>query len=177
MLQGEGDATAKGKVRGKKASSKYNEEISSESETEGWVAKLWVPNYIVLRWTTDCNGHNCVLFRSPEAPRKRQSQEERDYGETPQEKKLRLAKLYLDQLKEEGEPRVVPHMGLFWQVGIRWRFYFSYVFSAEENKAENDSFEADLIAGRLQEEVVRLGSFLSSSASIDHNNYCCRQTF
>lgn len=94
--KGEGDATGKSKVLGKKASSKYNEEISSDSETEG-----------------------------PEVSRKRQSQEERDYGETPQEKKLRLAKLYLDQLKEE-----------------------------EENKAENDSFEADLIAGRLQEEVL-----------------------
>lgn len=36
-------------------------------------------------------------------PRKRQSHEEAEYAETPQEKKLRLAKLYLDQLKEEGE--------------------------------------------------------------------------
>lgn len=44
-------------------------------------------------------------LRSPEVSRKRQSQEDRDYGETPQEKKLRLAKLYLDQLKEEGKPR------------------------------------------------------------------------
>lgn len=35
-------------------------------------------------------------------------------------------------------------------------FLFSNVFSTEENKAENDSFETDLIAGRLQEEVVRL---------------------
>lgn len=34
-----------------------------------------------------------------------------------------------------------------------------HVFLTEENKAENDSFEADLIAGRLQEEVVRLKRF------------------
>lgn len=40
MLQGEGDATGKSKVRGKKASSKYNEEISSDSETEGLVSEF-----------------------------------------------------------------------------------------------------------------------------------------
>lgn len=54
-------------------------------------------------------------------------------------------------------------------------FLFTYVFSTEENKAETDSFEADLIAGRLQEEVVRLDTenipkgyncFLVSSAKI-----------
>lgn len=38
--QGEGDATAKNKVRGKKASSKYNEEISSDSEAEGLVSQF-----------------------------------------------------------------------------------------------------------------------------------------
>lgn len=32
----------------------------------------------------------------------------------------------------------------------------------EENKAEEDSFETDLIAGRLQEEVVRVSSVLES---------------
>uniref|UniRef100_UPI0037E85C91 U3 small nucleolar RNA-interacting protein 2 isoform X2 n=1 Tax=Semicossyphus pulcher TaxID=241346 RepID=UPI0037E85C91 len=78
-----------------KKSSKYNEEISSDSEAESSV------------------------------PRKRQSKEEPEYDETPQEKKLRLAKLYLEQLKDE-----------------------------EEKKAEDDSFETDLIAGRLQEEVL-----------------------
>ncbi|XP_077430355.1 U3 small nucleolar RNA-interacting protein 2 [Vanacampus margaritifer] len=84
------------KVKGKKHISKYNEEISSESETE-----------------------------SPIVPKKRQAQEEQDYDETPQEKKLRLAKLYLNQLKEQ-----------------------------EEEKAEDESFETDLIAGRLREEVL-----------------------
>lgn len=34
--------------------------------------------------------------------------------------------------------------------------------SPEENKAEEDSFETDLIAGRLQEEVVRVSSVLKS---------------
>lgn len=60
--------------------------------------------------------YNCVWLRSTEVSRKRQSQEERDYGETPQEKKLRLAKLYLDQLKEEGKPRAThthTHTGIF----------------------------------------------------------------
>ncbi|TMS19130.1 U3 small nucleolar RNA-interacting protein 2 [Larimichthys crocea] len=90
------DVDGKSKVRAKKANSKYNEEISSDSEAE-----------------------------SHEGTRKRQSNEEHEYEETPQEKKLRLAKLYLDQLKEE-----------------------------EEKKAEEDSFETDLIAGRLQEEVL-----------------------
>lgn len=36
-------------------------------------------------------------------PKKRRPAEEQEYEETPQEKKLRLAKLYIDQLKEEGE--------------------------------------------------------------------------
>lgn len=34
------------------------------------------------------------------------------------------------------------------------------LISSEENKAEEDSFETDLIAGRLQEEVVRVSSIL-----------------
>ncbi|CAN9512029.1 unnamed protein product [Ophioblennius macclurei] len=83
-------------VRAKKPSSKYNEEISSDSEAE-----------------------------SSTIPKKKKSNEAIEYEETPQEKKLRLAKLYLEQLKHE-----------------------------EENKAEEDAFETDLIAGRLQEEVL-----------------------
>ncbi|KAM9535750.1 U3 small nucleolar RNA-interacting protein 2-like isoform 2-T2 [Salvelinus alpinus] len=75
----------------KKLNSKHNEEISSDSETEG----------------------------------KRRANGEEEFDETPQEKKLRLAKLYLDQLRDE-----------------------------EEKKAEEESFEMDLIAGRLQEEVL-----------------------
>ncbi|XP_019957203.1 U3 small nucleolar RNA-interacting protein 2 isoform X1 [Paralichthys olivaceus] len=92
----DGDPGAKSKLREKKTNSRYNEEISSDSENEG-----------------------------PTVPRKRQVIVENDYGETPQEKKLRLAKLYLDQLKE-----------------------------ADENKAEEEDFETDLIAGRLEEEVL-----------------------
>lgn len=42
------------------------------------------------------------LLCSHVVAKKRQSNEEYEYEETPQEKKLRLAKLYLDQLKEEG---------------------------------------------------------------------------
>ncbi|XP_029287444.1 U3 small nucleolar RNA-interacting protein 2 isoform X1 [Cottoperca gobio] len=94
--KGDGDSGGKNKLRAKKPISKHNEEISSDSETE-----------------------------SPIVHRKRQSIEKDDYEETPQEKKLRLAKRYLEQLKEE-----------------------------EEDKAEEDSFETDLIAGRLQEEVL-----------------------
>ncbi|XP_034022254.1 U3 small nucleolar RNA-interacting protein 2 [Thalassophryne amazonica] len=92
------DSGGKTKLRAKKLSSKYNEEISSDSETE-----------------------------SSAVPKKRQAKEEDVYEETPQEKKLRLAKLYLEQLKEE-----------------------------EEKKAEEDAFETDLVAGRLQEEVLEL---------------------
>ncbi|XP_061689094.1 U3 small nucleolar RNA-interacting protein 2 isoform X2 [Syngnathoides biaculeatus] len=91
---GESDTGVKFKI--KKPNSRYNEEISSESETE-----------------------------SPIVPKKRQVKEKDDYDETPQEKKLRLAKLYLNQLKEE-----------------------------EEGKAEGESFEADLIAGRLKDDVL-----------------------
>lgn len=42
------------------------------------------------------------LLHSPVVAKKRQAKEEHDYDETPQEKKLRLAKLYLNQLKEQG---------------------------------------------------------------------------
>ncbi|XP_017263609.1 U3 small nucleolar RNA-interacting protein 2 isoform X1 [Kryptolebias marmoratus] len=91
----DGGSDGKSKLRAKK-SSKYNEEISSDSDTE-----------------------------SPAVSKKRQANQEIEYEETPQEKKLRLAKLYLEQLKEE-----------------------------EEKKAEDDAFETDLIAGRLQEEVL-----------------------
>uniref|UniRef100_A0A8D3DHF1 U3 small nucleolar RNA-interacting protein 2 n=1 Tax=Scophthalmus maximus TaxID=52904 RepID=A0A8D3DHF1_SCOMX len=95
-LQGDGDSGAKSKVRAKKPNAKFNEEISSDSEAE-----------------------------SPVVPRKRQPVEDIDYAETPQEKKLRLAKLYLEQLKE-----------------------------ADDNKAEDDDFETDLVAGRLEEDVL-----------------------
>ncbi|KAJ8259793.1 hypothetical protein GJAV_G00173520 [Gymnothorax javanicus] len=86
---------ARSKGRSKKLNSRLNEEISSDSEPE-----------------------------SPEVNRERKGNVEEEIEETAQEKKLRLAKLYLDQLREE-----------------------------EEKKAE-ESFETDLIAGRLQEEVL-----------------------
>ncbi|XP_032065869.1 U3 small nucleolar RNA-interacting protein 2 isoform X2 [Thamnophis elegans] len=50
---------------------------------------------------------------------------EEEIDETPQEKKLRLAKLYLEQLRQQ-----------------------------EEEKAEQEAFEKDLVAGRLKEDVL-----------------------
>uniref|UniRef100_A0A8C1W3X0 U3 small nucleolar RNA-interacting protein 2 n=1 Tax=Cyprinus carpio TaxID=7962 RepID=A0A8C1W3X0_CYPCA len=85
-----------GKGRSKKFSKRMDEEISSDSENE----------------STDPN-------------RKQQENEDDEIEETPQEKKLRLAKLYLEQLREE-----------------------------EDKRAEQESFEADLIAGRLQDDVL-----------------------
>uniref|UniRef100_A0A671T6F4 U3 small nucleolar RNA-interacting protein 2 n=1 Tax=Sinocyclocheilus anshuiensis TaxID=1608454 RepID=A0A671T6F4_9TELE len=85
-----------GKGRSKKFSKRMDEEISSDSENE-----------------------------SADPNRKQQENEDDEIEETPQEKKLRLAKLYLEQLREE-----------------------------EDKKAEQESFEADLIAGRLQDDVV-----------------------
>ncbi|XP_071383110.1 U3 small nucleolar RNA-interacting protein 2 isoform X1 [Centroberyx affinis] len=92
----DGDSGGNSKGRAKKPNSKYNEEISSDSEAE-----------------------------SPAVHKKRQANEEHEYEETPQEKKLRLAKHYLEQLRDE-----------------------------EEKKAEEEAFETDLVAGRLQDEVL-----------------------
>lgn len=39
------------------------------------------------------------------APRRTEEEEEEELEETAQEKKLRLAKLYLEQLRHQGEPR------------------------------------------------------------------------
>ncbi|XP_043108401.1 U3 small nucleolar RNA-interacting protein 2 isoform X2 [Puntigrus tetrazona] len=83
------------KGRSKKFSKRMDEEISSDSENES-------------------------------ADRNRKQQESEDeIEETPQEKKLRLAKVYLEQLRDE-----------------------------EDKRAEQESFEADLIAGRLQDDVL-----------------------
>uniref|UniRef100_A0A8D0FZA8 U3 small nucleolar RNA-interacting protein 2 n=1 Tax=Sphenodon punctatus TaxID=8508 RepID=A0A8D0FZA8_SPHPU len=78
-----------------KAGSKLNEEISSDSETD-----------------------------SP-GKRKKGNEAEEEIEETAQEKKLRLAKLYLEQLQQQ-----------------------------EEEKAEEEAVEKDLIAGRLREDVL-----------------------
>uniref|UniRef100_A0A2K6AI85 U3 small nucleolar RNA-interacting protein 2 n=1 Tax=Mandrillus leucophaeus TaxID=9568 RepID=A0A2K6AI85_MANLE len=61
------------------------------------------------------------------APRKPEEEEE-ELEETAQEKKLRLAKLYLEQLRQQ-----------------------------EEEKAEARAFEEDQVAGRLKEDVVSGG--------------------
>nr|XP_055238523.1 U3 small nucleolar RNA-interacting protein 2 isoform X1 [Gorilla gorilla gorilla] len=82
--------------RGKsKGGGKMNEEISSDSESESL------------------------------APRKPEEEEEEELEETAQEKKLRLAKLYLEQLRQQ-----------------------------EEEKAEARAFEEDQVAGRLKEDVL-----------------------
>lgn len=47
--------------------------------------------------------HDVLFLYSNVEPKKRRAIDVQDYEETPQEKKLRLAKLYIDQLKEEGE--------------------------------------------------------------------------
>lgn len=84
----------------KKPSSKYNEEISSDSETERFVSDpLVVFNYPHV----DSDPLVVCFVHSNVEPKKRRPVEEQEYEETPQEKKLRLAKLYIDQLKEEGE--------------------------------------------------------------------------
>ncbi|XP_063072461.1 U3 small nucleolar RNA-interacting protein 2 isoform X2 [Engraulis encrasicolus] len=82
--------------RQSKLSKRLNEEISSDSENE-----------------------------SDQVVKKQRKDGDEEIEETAQEKKLRLAKLYLDQLREE-----------------------------EEKKAEEDDFESDLIAGRLQDDVL-----------------------
>ncbi|CAL8337262.1 unnamed protein product [Lota lota] len=89
------DLGSNSKNRAKKPNSRHNEEISSDSETEST------------------------------AVQNEREGEEDEFDETPQEKKLRLAKLYLDQLREE-----------------------------EEKKAEQESFETELVAGRLQDELL-----------------------
>ncbi|XP_008103296.2 U3 small nucleolar RNA-interacting protein 2 isoform X1 [Anolis carolinensis] len=62
----------------------------------------------------------------PDSPAKKKNNEaEEEIDETPQEKKLRLAKLYLEQLRQQ-----------------------------EEEKAEEEAFEKDLVAGRLKEDVL-----------------------
>lgn len=50
-----------------------------------------------------CVPHDARFLYSNVEPKKRHSVEDQEYEETPQEKKLRLAKLYIDQLKEQGK--------------------------------------------------------------------------
>lgn len=104
----------------------------------------------------------CFAVHSHVGSKKRQSNEENEYEETPQEKKLRLAKLYLEQLKEEGKlvlSITFGHRGLNITLSERIVCIYCMIWS-EEQKAEDDSFETDLIAGRLQEEVVRVSYVL-----------------
>lgn len=83
-----------------------NEEISSDSESESL------------------------------APRKTEEEEEEELEETAQEKKLRLAKLYLEQLRQQ-----------------------------EEEKAEARAFEEDQVAGRLKEDVLEQRGRLQKSVA------------
>ncbi|KAB1264433.1 U3 small nucleolar RNA-interacting protein 2 [Camelus dromedarius] len=89
-----------------KGGSKMNEEISSDSETESL------------------------------APRRTEEEEEEELEETAQEKKLRLAKLYLEQLRQQ-----------------------------EEEKAEAREFEEDQVAGRLKEDVLEQRGRLQKSVA------------
>lgn len=99
-----------------------------------------------------------MLLYSPTLSKKRQPSDVNEYEETPQEKKLRLAKLYLDQLKDEG----LCFFSTFWvKIAVEHSIVFSAclcllgnLLSSEENKAD-DTFETDPIAGRLQDDVVR----------------------
>lgn len=99
--------------------------------------------------------HDLCFLCSNVEPRKRHPVEEQEYEETPQEKKLRLAKLYIDQLKEEGKfflyiktykTLLIVHVGIHC---AKLRF-------SEEQKADDEAFETHLVAERLQEQVVRV---------------------
>lgn len=71
------------------------------------------------------------------APRRREEEEEEEeLEETAQEKKLRLAKLYLEQLRQQ-----------------------------EEEKAEARAFEEDQVAGRLKEDVLEQRGRLQKSVA------------
>lgn len=53
----------------------------------------------------------CAPSRSPAfspAPRRTEEEEQEELEETAQEKKLRLAKLYLEQLRQQGGPLALP---------------------------------------------------------------------
>ncbi|XP_068414977.1 U3 small nucleolar RNA-interacting protein 2 [Eschrichtius robustus] len=107
---GAGKLRRKGDSSGDKGKSKgggkMNEEISSDSESESLV------------------------------PRRTEEEEEEELEETAQEKKLRLAKLYLEQLKQQ-----------------------------EEEKAEAREFEEDQVAGRLKEDVLEQRGRLQKSVA------------
>ncbi|KAG7280600.1 hypothetical protein CRUP_028326, partial [Coryphaenoides rupestris] len=102
------DVGGNNKSRAKKPNSRLNEEISSDSETEATAAQ------------------------------NEREEEEEELDETPQEKKLRLAKSYLDQLRDE-----------------------------EEKKAEEESFESEWVAGRLQDELLEQKGKLQRSIAKD----------
>ncbi|OWK02694.1 hypothetical protein Celaphus_00010488 [Cervus elaphus hippelaphus] len=89
-----------------KGGGKMNEEISSDSESESL------------------------------APRRTEEEEEEELEETAQEKKLRLAKVYLEQLRQQ-----------------------------EEEKAEAREFEEDQVAGRLKEDVLEQRGRLQKSVA------------
>ncbi|KAI4532378.1 hypothetical protein R6Z07F_016265 [Ovis aries] len=107
---GAGKRRRKGDSSGDKVKSKgggkMNEEISSDSESESL------------------------------APRRTEEEEEEELEETAQEKKLRLAKVYLEQLRQQ-----------------------------EEEKAEAREFEEDQVAGRLKEDVLEQRGRLQKSVA------------
>lgn len=54
-------------------------------------ARHWVSNPSVFLYSDEAKGR-----------KQKEAEEDEEIEETPQEKKLRLAKLYLEQLKDEG---------------------------------------------------------------------------
>ncbi|XP_053152145.1 U3 small nucleolar RNA-interacting protein 2 isoform X2 [Hemicordylus capensis] len=94
----------------------------------GRSAEGWLPTTEEKSWQKAGSKLNEEISSDsePDSPAKKKNNEaEEEIEETPQEKKLRLAKLYLEQLRQQ-----------------------------EEEKAEEEAFEKDLVAGRLKEDVL-----------------------
>lgn len=83
-----------------------DEEVSSDSEPEGYGLRR---GCVGGGAGAGAGAHTCL--RSASLGRRRREAAEEEVEETPQEKKLRLAKLYLEQLRQYGESRPVPRWG------------------------------------------------------------------
>lgn len=80
-----------------------DEEISSDSENERYCSLLcWMNADVMLIFLKNQIKSPMSFLCSADPSRKQQENEDDEIEETPQEKKLRLAKLYLEQLREEG---------------------------------------------------------------------------
>lgn len=83
-----------------------DEEVSSDSEPERYGLRR---GGVGGGAGAGAGAHTCP--RSASLGRRRREAAEEEVEETPQEKKLRLAKLYLEQLRQYGESRPVPRWG------------------------------------------------------------------